>query len=147
VGEETWRQALQRTRNTTMGRIAQILGHSEINDDFWTDLETVLIQADMGLPTTQGLIDDVKEMARANGYTRGEQVRTLLSDRLVNSLPRTPFPIANSGTSVTLLVGVNGVGKTTCAAKLAHWMKAEGKSVLLAAADTYRAAASEQLTI
>jgi fused signal recognition particle receptor len=147
VGEETWRQALKRTRNSTMGRIAQLLGNSEIKDDFWTDLETVLIQADIGFPTTQGLIDDLKVIVRKNGYTRGKQVRSLLIDHLINSLTRAEFPMAASGPSVTLLVGVNGVGKTTSAAKLAQWVKEQGKSVLLAAADTYRAAASEQLTI
>jgi fused signal recognition particle receptor len=147
VGEETWRQALKRTRNSTMGRIAQLLGNSEIKDDFWTDLETVLIQADIGFPTTQALIDDLKVIVRKNGYTRGKQVRTLLIDHLINSLTRAEFPMAASGPSVTLLVGVNGVGKTTSAAKLAQWVKEQGKSVLLAAADTYRAAASEQLTI
>ena len=130
-----------------MGRIAQLLGNSEIKDDFWTDLETVLIQADIGFPTTQGLIDDLKVIVRKNGYTRGKQVRTLLIDHLINSLTRAEFPMAASGPSVTLLVGVNGVGKTTSAAKLAQWVKEQGKSVLLAAADTYRAAASEQLTI
>lgn len=130
-----------------MGRIAQLLGNSEIKDDFWTDLETVLIQADIGFPTTQSLIDDLKVIVRKNGYTRGKQVRTLLIDHLTNSLTRAEFPMAASGPSVTLLVGVNGVGKTTSAAKLAQWVKEQGKSVLLAAADTYRAAASEQLTI
>jgi fused signal recognition particle receptor len=147
VSEDTWRQALKRTHNSTMGRIAQLLGNSEIKDEFWTDLETVLIQADIGFPITQRLIDDFKVIVRENGFTRGEQVQTLLADRLINSLKRASLPMASSGPSVTLLVGVNGVGKTTSAAKLAHWLKAQGKSVLLAAADTYRAAAAEQLTI
>jgi fused signal recognition particle receptor len=147
VVEDTWRQALKRTHNSTMGRIAQLLGNSEIKDDFWTDLETVLIQADVGFLTTQSLIDEFKLIVHENGFTRGVQVQTLLADRLINSMKIASLPMAISGPSVTILIGVNGVGKTTCAAKLAYWVKTQGKSVLLAAADTYRAAASEQLTL
>jgi fused signal recognition particle receptor len=147
VGDNTWRQALQKTHRTTLGRIAQLLGSSEINEDFWADLEAVLIQADVGIQTTQRLLDPLRQVTREHGFTQGRQVQAAFAEQLESILNRAEFPVAPSGTSVTILVGVNGSGKTTSAAKLAYSLIQEGDSVLLAAADTYRAAATEQLCI
>jgi fused signal recognition particle receptor len=147
VGDNTWRHALQKTHRTTLGRIAQLLGSSEINEEFWADLEAVLIQADVGIQTTQQLLDPLQQVVQEHGFTRGKQVQTAFAEQLELILNCAEFPIAPSGTSVTILVGVNGSGKTTSAAKLAHSLIQEGDTVLLAAADTYRAAAAEQLRI
>ena len=76
--DNTWRKALQKTRQATLGRIAHLLGSSEITDDFWTELEAVLIQADVGLPKTLKLLELAQATARKEGYTRGEQVQTAL---------------------------------------------------------------------
>ena len=145
--DHTWRQALQKTRRTTLGRITHLLGRSEIKDDFWSELEAALIQADVGLSTTQKLLEAMQATVREYGYTRGEQVQTALIEHLLVELGQASLPIASSGPSVTILVGVNGSGKTTSAAKLASWLHKQDKTVLLAAADTYRAAATEQLNV
>ena len=145
--DHTWREALQKTRRTTLGRIAHLLGSSEIKDDFWSELEAALILADVGLSTTQRLLNFLQSTVRENGYTRGEQVHSALVKHLIEEMGRESLPMASSGPSVTLLVGVNGSGKTTSAAKLAYWLGQQDKTVLLAAADTYRAAAVEQLNI
>ncbi|TFH33948.1 MAG: signal recognition particle-docking protein FtsY [Anaerolineales bacterium] len=147
VQDNTWLQALKKTRQTTLGRIAQLLGSTEINDNFWVELETVLIQADVGLATTQRLLDYLQLTVRERGFTRGEQVQMALAEHLRAELGRASLPVASSGPSVTVLVGVNGSGKTTSAAKLALELQQQGNTVLLAAADTYRAAATEQLRV
>jgi fused signal recognition particle receptor len=147
VGDNTWRHALQKTHRTTLGRIAQLLGSTEINEEFWADLEAVLIQADVGIQTAQRLLDPLQQVVRERGFTRGKQVQAAIAGQLELILNRAEFPVAAMGTSVTILVGVNGSGKTTSAAKLAHSLVNEGDTVLLAAADTYRAAAAEQLCI
>ncbi len=145
--ETTWRRALEKTRRTTFGRIAQLLGSSQITEEFWVEMESLLIQADLGLPTTERLLQKLTHTARQSGYTRGEQVQAALAEQLRSELIQGHFPMASAGPSVTLLVGVNGSGKTTSAAKLANWLRGQGMKVLLAAADTYRAAAAEQLSV
>jgi fused signal recognition particle receptor len=145
VHDNTWHQALQKTRQTTLGRITQLLGRSEIKDDFWSELETVFIQADIGLSTTQKLLEFSQRKVQEQGFTRGEQVQSALRQYLIAELGDAPDPQVSSGTRVTILVGVNGTGKTTSAAKLAYRLVQQQKTVLLAAADTYRAAAAEQL--
>jgi fused signal recognition particle receptor len=146
VADNNWRQALQKTRRSTFGRIAQLLGTSEINQDFWEDLETVLIQADVGLTMTEKLLAELSQQVREHGYTRGEQARRVLTELLLAYLPAHELPVAAIPTRVSILVGVNGSGKTTSAAKLANLYQQAGKKVLLVAADTYRAAATEQLS-
>lgn len=123
-----------------------MLGFSDIEDETWDDLEALLIQADLGIETTTTLLDGLKEAARSEGWTKTDQVKA----GLVASLSELILPPPSLGTNldgptVILVVGVNGSGKTTSIAKLGKRYKEGGYTVAFAAADTYRAAAVEQL--
>jgi len=142
-----WRDGLARTRNVTFGRLAAFLGTSEIKDTAWEDLEAILIQADIGIETSLAVIEACKEHVLKEGLTKTEQMSQFLKHELINRLDPAPELIFDSTPAVILLVGVNGSGKTTTAAKLAYWFKQQNKKVLLVAADTYRAAAVDQLRI
>ena len=124
-----------------------MLGATELTETFWQELEETLIQADLGVNISIPLINELKQISHSEGLTKGDQVfhqlRTLLLDRL-KSVPEQPLDIRPL---VAILVGVNGSGKTTALARLAHRWLSSGHKILLAAADTYRAAANEQLTI
>lgn len=126
--------------------MANLLGSTELDDSFWENLEASLIQADLGVEPAVEVVQSAQEIARQQGHTKGAQVQNVLRQLLLDKLePPTPDPAA-SVHQVTILVGVNGSGKTTTAARLAHRYQREGQRVLLAAADTYRAAAAEQLS-
>ncbi|MFH1446533.1 MAG: signal recognition particle-docking protein FtsY [Chloroflexota bacterium] len=142
-----WRDGLARTRNITFGRLAAFLGTSEINDTIWTDLEAILIQADIGIETTLPIIQACREHVQKEGLTQTEQLRQFLKYELINRLNSASDLMFDSIPAVILLVGVNGSGKTTTAAKLAYWFKQQNKKVLLVAADTFRAAAIDQLRV
>ncbi len=135
-------KGMTKTRTSFFGRIANMLGSSEIDDDTWDDIEAVLIQADLGVTTTAKVIKDLQ----SRGLTRNDQVQAALREVLAGLL-RFPPPLDVSGRdlSIVLVVGVNGSGKTTSIAKLAHRLKISGRKVMLAAGDTFRAAAIEQL--
>ncbi|MCS7284026.1 MAG: signal recognition particle-docking protein FtsY [Anaerolineae bacterium] len=141
-------QSLARTRNTVFSRIASLLGASELTPQVWEDLEALLIQADVGVETTVDLLARLKKRADAEAILRADRLREALSEELRALLP-TPPPLNLGGRplDVLLIVGVNGSGKTTTIAKLAHRFRREGRRVLLAAADTFRAAAIDQLRI
>ena len=142
-----FRRGLSKTRQSFFGRISQMLGNTEIDDDTWEDMETLLIQADVGFNTTVKVIDDLQARARAEGFTKSEQLQSALKDSLANLLDFPPaLDIAGRQLSIVLVVGVNGSGKTTSIAKLAHRLKnLSRRKVMIAAADTFRAAAIEQL--
>ena len=142
-----WRIALAKTRRSTFGRIATLLGATELTPDFWEELEIALIQTDMGGTLTQRLVMELQETASLEGLLRGEEIYTLLRSQLIKRLVAPIEPNLNQIPHVLILVGVNGTGKTTTAAKLAFAQTNAGLRVLLAAADTYRAAAQEQLSI
>lgn len=142
-----WRDGLARTRNITIGRLAAFLGTSEIKDTTWEDLETILIQADIGIETSLAIIEACREHVQKECLTKTEQLSQFLKHELINRLDPAPDLVFDSIPAVILLVGVNGSGKTTTAAKLAYWFKQQNKKVLLVAADTYRAAAVDQLRI
>ncbi len=142
-----WRKGLEKTRKVTFGRISNFLGTSELTDDTWEDLEALLIQADMGLETALPVIEAVKDKVHEQGLTSTEEVSQALKEELLQRLDEPEFPDFATHPTVIMLVGVNGSGKTTSAAKLAHLFQNEGKSVLLVAADTYRAAAIDQLKV
>lgn len=129
-----------------MGRMAHLLGATELDDDFWESLEASLIQADLGVEHALGIVQSAQETARHEGLTKGEQVQRVLCDLLLDTLERPTPMLADGAPQVTILVGVNGSGKTTTAARLAHYFQQMGRQVMLAAADTYRAAAAEQLS-
>jgi fused signal recognition particle receptor len=143
---EKWKSGLARTRNTTFGRIASVLGMSDLDDDTWEDLEAMLIQADLGVETTEALLGSLKAQAKSEGWTKADQLKQGLQDSLADLIVSPPpFEFNPNGPTVVLVVGVNGSGKTTSTAKLGKRFRERGKKVVLAAADTYRAAAVEQL--
>ncbi|MFN2304336.1 MAG: signal recognition particle-docking protein FtsY, partial [Anaerolineales bacterium] len=142
-----WRQGLEKTRKVAFGRIANLLGASEFDEGTWEDLETVLIQADIGLDTTMEVIEAVRQKVFNEGATQMEELLDILRAELRERLETPLFLTFSVNPTVIMLVGVNGSGKTTSAAKLAYHYQQENHSVLLVAADTYRAAAIDQLKI
>jgi fused signal recognition particle receptor len=142
-----WKDSLERTRKASFGRIASFLGTSEINGDTWDNLEGLLLQADLGVETTQSVIASLKKTVTAEGLTRSDELLKQLETELVSRLTPPVSMDLDHQPTVILLVGVNGSGKTTTAAKLGRLFSLSGKKVLLAAADTYRAAAIDQLQV
>jgi len=143
------RDSLDRTRRTVFGQIATVLGATEITDATWEDLEALLIQADVGVATTTRLLEQLRARVRREGITQAGALRDMLRAEL-RALLDNPPPLRlnhDRPLNVVLIVGVNGSGKTTSIGKLAYYYRQQGHSVLLAAADTFRAAAIEQLRI
>ncbi|HEX9035768.1 MAG TPA: signal recognition particle-docking protein FtsY [Ktedonobacterales bacterium] len=138
--------SLGRTRQL-FGRVNDSLAHDPITDDLWDDLEETLISSDVGVETTERLMRVLRERVQAEGLTRGSDLRAALREEL-ELLLGDPEPLVFSETSpitVILFVGVNGVGKTTSIAKVANLLKKQKRRVMLAAGDTFRAAAVEQI--
>ncbi len=142
-----WREGLARTRKTTFGRLAQLLGATEITAETWDDLEALLIQADLGVELTLELLERLKARVRREGITRADELQQVLMEELRALLQPPPAIGYPERPTVILVVGVNGSGKTTTIAKLARRLQNQGRSVLLAAADTFRAAAIDQLKV
>ncbi len=142
-----WKTGLTRTRKTTFGRIANMLGASEIDADTWDELEALFIQADMGLETTEEIIEALKRIQQQQGLTRTDELRASIKTELIARLDVPPPINFDAQPSVILVVGVNGSGKTTTMAKLGQRFQQQGKKVIFGAADTFRAAAIEQLQI
>ncbi len=142
------REGLKRTRQSFFGRIAQVIGATEIDDDTWDEVEALLLQADVGVNTTMQLIETMRARVRREGLTRQEQLIAALKDEL-RKLLMEPKPLNLSGRelSVVLVAGVNGSGKTTSIGKMAHRMRLNNRKVILAAGDTFRAAAIDQLKL
>lgn len=138
---------MARTRKAIVGRLASALGVSEIAGETWDDLEATLIQADLGVPTTAALIASLRERVKVDGLTRASQLQSALRAELAAMLDAPPAPLLEGSPAVMLIVGVNGSGKTTTAAKLGRYFVSRGQKVILAAADTFRAAAIDQLQI
>jgi fused signal recognition particle receptor len=141
-------QAVKRSRETWFGKIARLFDRASIEDAVWDELEELLIAADVGVATTQKLIERVKQRVKAEKLTEPAQVRSALEEEMVSLLTVESSAAAVSnpvGLFAILVVGVNGSGKTTSIAKLAHDLKNKGEKVILAAADTFRAAAIDQL--
>ncbi|NWF62888.1 MAG: signal recognition particle-docking protein FtsY [Chloroflexi bacterium] len=142
-----WRDGLSRTSKAAFGQIASILGQSEITDETWDELEATLIQADLGIETTSSILDALKRLTRAEGWTRSEPLFSALKAELRSRLIQPPVIDLDTKPTVILVVGVNGSGKTTTIAKLAAKYVGEGKKIILGAADTFRAAAVDQLQV
>ena len=142
-----WKDGLSRTSKAAFGQIASVLGTSEINNDTWDDLEALLLQADLGIETTSSVLDSLKRFARTEGLIRANELYTSLRQELRARLVTPPTLVLDHKPSVILVVGVNGSGKTTTIAKLAARFNNEGRKILLGAADTFRAAAMDQLQV
>ena len=142
-----WRSGLAKTSKSTFGRIAGLLGATEITSETWDDLEALLIQADLGIETAVEVVEALQRIVRDEGLLRSDELESVLRAELRRRLDR-PSPVKWTGQpSVLLVVGVNGSGKTTTIAKLGNRFVDEGKSVLFGAADTFRAAAVDQLQV
>lgn len=142
-----WKAGLARTRKTTFGRIANMLGTSEIDAETWDDLEAMFIQADMGVGVTEELIETLKLRLREEGFTQTSELGEAIVEELSTRLDAVPEIKFTEQPNVILIVGVNGSGKTTTMAKLGQRFKQAGKTIIFGAADTYRAAAVEQLQV
>lgn len=143
-----WRQSLERTRKATFGRIVTVFGGSDIDQATWDELEALLIQADVGVETSALITTRLSKVVSDQGITRTIEFQQLLEKELIDLLlPPVRLELENHHPAVVTLVGVNGSGKTTTAAKLGYIYAKEGKKVLLAAADTFRAAAIDQLQV
>ena len=142
-----WKDGLARTSKAAFGQIASLLGTSEINAETWEDLETLLIQADMGIETATSVLDSLKRIQRTEGLIRANELFSTLRQELRIRLEAPPVINLDHKPSIILVVGVNGSGKTTTIAKLASRFRSEGRKVLLGAADTFRAAAMDQLQV
>lgn len=141
-------EGLTKTRNNIMNSVSNIFtGHDIIDDDFYEELEETLIMADLGITTTTSVIENLKDKVKELKIKDPADCKKLLMDSLKEQMQVKPdaYDFENKK-SVVLMIGVNGVGKTTSVGKLASQLKNSGKKVLVAAADTFRAGAIEQLT-
>jgi len=142
-----WKDGLSRTSKAAFGQIASVLGASEITNETWDDLETLLIQADLGIETTSAVLDSLKRLTRTEGLIRANELSSALKQELRSRLINPPALTFVNKPTIILVVGINGSGKTTTIAKLASRFTSERKQVLLGAADTFRAAAMDQLQV
>ncbi len=141
---------VQKTRAGLVSRLEDALqGKKEIDADLLEELEYALISADIGVATTTEIIDRINDRAERHMLSDASELRGLIREHLLEILQGVdrPMPYVSQPPAVVMIVGVNGAGKTTTIGKLAHRFKSEGRSVLLCAADTFRAAAIEQLEI
>ena len=147
--EKRIHDSLEKTRGGMFGRLGSIFQANEITDDTWEELEETLIMGDVGIETTEALVSKVKRRVASEGVKRPERAQAILKEEMLVLLGGAdPMEIDEPRMlTVVLIVGVNGSGKTTSIAKLAKLYKDHGRKVVLAAADTYRAAAVNQLQI
>ena len=139
---------LQKTRDNIIAGVDSIFnGFSAIDDEFYEEIEEILIMGDLGIQTTTSIVEDLRKKVKENNIKDPSECKQLLMDSIMEQmdLGENAYEFENRR-SVLLIIGVNGVGKTTSVGKLAGQMKDDGKKVIVAAADTFRAAAIEQLT-
>ncbi|ORT99549.1 Signal recognition particle receptor protein FtsY [Anaerovibrio sp. JC8] len=144
------KKGLTKTRETITEKIEKlVIGYADIDDDLLDDLEEILIMADVGVNTTEHLMGEVRKGIKKKEINTPEDLKPFLAGKISELLTKDSDEtrMAQSGPTVILVIGVNGVGKTTTIGKLSNYYKQQGKSVMLAAADTFRAAAIDQLEI
>ena len=142
------KQGLSKSRQQMAKSLAGVFGGGKIDEDLYEELETVLLTSDMGIEATEHLMEEVRQRVSLRGLKDGEELRGALKEaiyELIKPLERPLALPADKRPFVIMLAGINGAGKTTSIGKLAKYFQAQGKSVLLAAGDTFRAAAREQL--
>ncbi|MBG9814739.1 cell division protein FtsY [Bacillus endophyticus] len=153
--EETkkYEKGMEKTRKSFTGRLNDLVArYRKVDEDFFEELEEILISADVGVSTVMDLIDELKMEVKRRNIKDSTEIKDVISEKLVDIYSGgeeqfSSLNIQQSGLSIILFVGVNGVGKTTTIGKLAHQLKREGKKVMLAAGDTFRAGAIEQLEV
>ena len=145
---------MTKTRDSFSGKVNDLVSrYRKVDEEFFEELEEILIQADVGFETVMELIEELKKEVKRRNIQDTKEVQAVISEKLVDiyeggaSDESFDLNIQENGLTVILFVGVNGVGKTTTIGKLAHKFKSEGKNVLLAAGDTFRAGAIEQLEV
>lgn len=143
------KKGLEKTKTSLIQNIETVVcGYAKIDDDMYEDLEAVLLTSDVGLETTEYILRQIRTGVKTKEIQEGKDVVPYVQRCITKLLEENDTPVpTREGTEVIFIVGVNGVGKTTTIGKLANYYRQQGKSVLVAAGDTFRAAASEQLTI
>jgi fused signal recognition particle receptor len=151
---EKFKDGLTKTRDNFSGKVNELVArYRKVDEDFFEELEEILIGADVGFETVMELIEELKLEVKRKNIQDPAEVQSVISEKLVEIYEKagkeeqSGLNIQSDGLTVILFVGVNGVGKTTTIGKLAHKFKTEGKSVLLAAGDTFRAGAIDQLEV
>lgn len=148
---EKLKSSLSKTRESFVGRCRSLFKRfKKIDEDFWEELEEILYTSDVGVYTTRKILDHMRTAVKEQKIREPEALMEFLKEDMAGALggaDAKPLNLAPSGLTVIMVVGVNGTGKTTSIAKLAHRLKGEGKTVMLSAADTFRAAAIDQLEI
>ncbi|RKQ37456.1 signal recognition particle-docking protein FtsY [Oceanobacillus halophilus] len=151
---EKYKAGMKKSRNTFSGKINDLIArYRKVDEDFFEELEEVLISADVGVMTVMDLIDELKMEVKRQNIKDTKEVKNVISEKLVeiyygdDDEEIEAINMKENELSVILVVGVNGVGKTTSIGKLAHQLKKQGKNVVLAAGDTFRAGAIEQLEV
>jgi fused signal recognition particle receptor len=142
-----WKNGLSRTSKAAFGRLSSLFGATEINVQTWEEMESLLFQADLGIDTTRSVLESLQSAVKSLGLTRTTELQSVLERDLRSRLDEPPVIDFPSKPAIIMLVGVNGSGKTTTAAKLGQRFSNDGKRVLLVAADTFRAAAVDQLQV
>lgn len=144
------KEALVRTKDNLVGRVTTVVQRRRIDDELLDEIEEVLVEADVGLRVTTRLIHSIKDKAQQRELSEGSEIVGLLKEEIASILGREPRPLFSETDGkpvVWLIVGVNGVGKTTTIGKLATLLSREGKRTIIAACDTFRAAAIDQIAI
>ena len=142
-----WRSGLAKSSKAAFGRIATLFGATEITNETWDELEALLVQADLGIETATDILDSLRRLVQTRGLTRSDELSAALQAELRSRLDNPPDLTWAHKPSVIMMVGVNGSGKTTTIAKLGRRFKSDGKTLLFGAADTFRAAAVDQLQV
>jgi fused signal recognition particle receptor len=140
------KEVLTKTKNSLASKLTDLFARDKIGEDFYEELEEILIASDVSVKTTMQIVDNIRDTAIEEKCRDKDYVVQMLKDELYSSLTEAE-PLEIESPAVIMVIGVNGVGKTTTIGKLANKFVKEGKSVTIAAADTFRAAASEQLSV
>ena len=146
---EKLKAGLEKTKSEFVGKVKTLFKISKIDESFWEELEEIMLISDVGVNTTARIIDDLRTISKKETILEAQPLYQRLKQEIVRILSEkdSQLKLNTSGPSIIFVVGVNGVGKTTSIAKLAHLLKSKGKRVMLSAADTFRAAATEQIDI
>jgi fused signal recognition particle receptor len=149
---EKFKSGLEKTRNSFSFKVNDLLKrYRKVDEEFFEELEEILISADVGVHTVLDIIDELKDLARTRNIKNPMELRSAITEKLAEMLQKADednkLNMQTDGMTVILFVGVNGVGKTTTIGKLAHQLKNDGKKVILAAGDTFRAGAIDQLEV